>query len=222
MLSAARSTGWELFDMCKHSLPDRFLYKTADIPLIPCANVPLRRAQAEKERENLLKKIWNLLTWLLVLSVVLLAVALVGVRVIGFTPYAILSPSMTPQYQVGDLVYVRSTPPEEIQAGDVITFVANEDLLVVTHRVESADRENRWFITKGDANNTTDLTPVLYENVLGTVGFSLPKLGYLSMYLSTPSGRYAGIAAALTLLLLFLLPELFTPAKKEEKTDPRN
>ena len=169
----------------------------------------------EKGREYLLKKIWNIVTWLLVLCVVLLAVALVGVRIIGFTPYAILSPSMTPEYQVGDLVYVRQTEPENIQAGDVITFVANEDLLVVTHRVEQADHENRCFITKGDANNVADAAPVLYENVLGTVGFSLPKLGYLSMYLSTPSGKYAGIAAIFAMLLLFLLPELFAPGKKE-------
>jgi len=166
----------------------------------------------------LLKKIWNIFTWLLVLCVVLLAVALVGVRVIGFTPYAILSPSMAPEYPVGDLVYVRKAAPENIAAGDVITFVANEDLLVVTHRVVEADRENRRFITKGDANNTTDAAPVLYENVLGIATFSLPKLGYLSMYLSTPSGRYAGIAAVFAMLLLFILPELFTPDKKAEKT----
>lgn len=162
----------------------------------------------------MLKKIWNAVTWILVICVVVLAVALVGVRLVGFTPYAILSPSMTPEYQVGDLVYVRKTAPETIEKGDVITFVANEDLLVVTHRVYDADRENRWFITKGDANNTEDAMPVRYENVLGTVGFSLPKLGYLSMYLSTPSGRYAGIAAGFALVLLLLLPELFKPEKK--------
>lgn len=149
---------------------------------------------------------------------VVLAVALVGVRLVGFTPYAILSPSMAPQYQVGDLVYVRKTPPESIEAGDVITFVANEDLLVVTHRVAEADRDNRWFITKGDANNTTDAMPVLYENVLGVASFSLPRLGYLSMYLNTPSGLYAGIAALLTLVLLFLLPEFFMADKKQKQS----
>ena len=164
----------------------------------------------------MLKKIWNIATWFLVICVVLLAVALVGVRVVGFTPYAILSPSMTPVYQVGDLVYVRQAEPESIQPGDVITYVANEDLLVVTHRVESADRENRCFITRGDANNAADLAPVLYENVLGTVSFSLPKLGYLSMYLTTSSGRYAGFAAIFAMLLLFLLPELFTPGEEPD------
>lgn len=163
-----------------------------------------------------LKKIWNVITWVLVLMVVVIAVALAGTRFLGYTPYAVLSPSMIPKYQVGDLVYVKSTAPEEIEIGDVITFVANEDLLVVTHRVAECDKENRCFITKGDANDVTDAAPVLYENVLGVVTFSLPKLGYVSMYLSTTSGKYVGIAVVLTMLLLFILPEVFKTEKKKE------
>ena len=184
--------------------------------MIICANARLRHAQAEKERESLLKKIWNLVTWLLVLAVVFLAVVLVGVRIVGYTPYAILSPSMTPQYQVGDLVYVKNCPPEEIQIGDALTFVANEDLLVVTHRVAAVDRENRYFITKGDANKDPDSAPVLYENVLGTVRFSIPRLGYVSSYFTSESGRYVGLAVVFTLLLFMLLPEFF------KKEDPGN
>ena len=160
---------------------------------------------------------WGISSWILILAVVGLAIALAGVRVLGYTPYAILSPSMTPQYQVGDLVYVKSCPPEEIEVGDVLTFVANENLLVVTHRVADVDRENRCFVTKGDANNSEDLAPVLYENVLGTVRFSLPKLGYVSTYLTSPSGRYAGAAIILTLILLLILPEFFKKDQQKKK-----
>lgn len=167
-----------------------------------------------------IKKIWNAITWMLVIVVVLIAIALAGTRFLGYTPYAVLSPSMTPQYQVGDLVYVKSMEPEKIEVGDVITFVANEDLLVVTHRVAEVDQDNRHFITKGDANNTEDAAPVLYENVLGVVNFSLPMLGYVSIYLSSPSGKYVAIAVVLTMLLLFILPELFKSDK--EKDDSQN
>lgn len=170
--------------------------------------------EAVRKKKSPFRVIWNILSWLLVFAVVLLAVALVGVRILGYTPYAILSPSMTPQYQVGDLVYVKSCPPEEIAVGDAITYVANEDLLLVTHRVTQNDRDKRCFITKGDANNTEDLAPVLYENVLGTVRFSLPKLGFVSTYLTSQSGRYAGAAIAFALILLLIVPEFF---KKEQK-----
>ena len=164
-------------------------------------------------QRNLLLKLWSFVSWLLVIAVVLLAVLLVGVRLLGYTPFAVLSPSMSPAYLPGDLVYVKAVPPESIEAGQVLTFVANEDLLVVTHRVVENDRTNRHFITKGDANAEADAVPVLYENALGTVSFSLPKLGYLSMHLSTESGRYTAVAIGFGLLLLLILPELFTPEK---------
>jgi signal peptidase len=156
-----------------------------------------------------LRKIWNILSWAAVIIVVLLAFALVGVRIAGFTPYAIISPSMTPKYQVGDLVYVRAVDPEDIQVGDVLTFVANDDLMVVTHRAAEIDWENRCIYTKGDANESRDLAPVSFENVVGRVSFSLPKLGYLSTYLTSTSGHFAGAAVMIFLILLFLAPEFF-------------
>ena len=40
-----------------------------------------------------------------------------------------------------------------IEVGDVITFVANEDGMLVTHRVISVDPSDKTFRTRGDANN---------------------------------------------------------------------
>ncbi len=180
-----------------------------------------------KKRTGSLRNIWNGITWLFVGCIAFLAVALAGVRLFGFTPYAVLSASMTPEYGVGDLVYVKETDPEKIGTGDVITFTADKNLTVVTHRVAEVDRENRCFYTKGDANDSRDAAPVLYENVVGVVRFSLPKLGYLSAYLTGASGRYAGIAVFFALVLLFLLPELIKPdsekkaAERKKRCDER-
>lgn len=166
--------------------------------------------------------LWNVVTTLLVAVMVLLAVALAGVRILGYTPYAILSGSMTPKYQVGDLVYVKKTEPAKIQPGDVITFVADEELTLVTHRVVELDEPNGCVYTQGDANDTRDGSPVLYENIVGVVKFSLPKLGYVSAYFTSESGRYAGIALLLVMLLLFLLPEIFKPETAQDKKKKRN
>lgn len=160
-------------------------------------------------------KIFNIITWLLVAAAVLLALLLVGVRLFGYTPYAILSPSMTPNYQVGDLVYAKKIAPADIQIGDPITFVADEKLTVVTHRVVEIDSENGCVYTKGDANDTRDGNPVYYENVLGRVSFSIPKLGYVSIFMSKRNGRFAAIAVIAVLMLLLIIPEFFKPAKKK-------
>ena len=84
---------------------------------------------------KVLRKLWSVISTLLVIVMVILAVLLVGVRVVGLTPYAVLSGSMEPTYHVGALIYVKDVAPADITVGMPITFVVNEDLLLATHRV---------------------------------------------------------------------------------------
>lgn len=180
-------------------------------------NINKVKSSKPKAKRSPLARIWGVVSTILVIAVILLAIALVGVRVVGFTPYAVLSPSMTPTYAPGDLIYVKETPTDEIDVGDVITFVADSNNTVVTHRVVEADRDGRKFYTQGDANQNRDGNPVLYENVIGVVEFSIPKLGYVSSYVTSETGRYVAIAAVFALILLWILPELFRP--EEEKVE---
>ena len=85
------------------------------------------------------RRIWSVITTIVVILIVFLAIALVGVRVVGLTPYTVLSGSMEPTYHVGSLIYVKEVEPSEVEVGDPITFVVNEDLLVATHRVVEID-----------------------------------------------------------------------------------
>lgn len=163
--------------------------------------------------------IWKTVTTVITVLMILLAVALVGVRLIGFTPYAILTGSMTPTYQVGDLIYTKKADFSNIQSGDVITFVADKNLTLVTHRVVAVDESSRTFQTQGDANDTPDAKPVMYENVVGTVHFSLPKLGYLSNFVASRSGKFICAAAVAALIILLIVPELFKKdSDKNKKT----
>ncbi|MGI6029128.1 MAG: signal peptidase I [Candidatus Heteroscillospira sp.] len=164
-----------------------------------------------------LKRIWNIVTTVLVAAIVLLAVALAGVRVIGLTPFAVLSGSMEPAYPTGSLIYVKKVPAEDIQVGDPITFVLNEDLVVATHRVVDIDAENQRFTTKGDANDAIDGAPVHFNNLIGKPVFCVPQLGYLSSWLSEPPGKYIGWSAAGIVIVLMFAPDLMEMADKADK-----
>lgn len=166
-----------------------------------------------------LKKIWNITSTVLVALVVIIAILLMGSRLIGFQCYNIISPSMEPQYKVGDLIYVKKVAPSSIKVGDVITFVANEDLVVGTHRVVRIDTEKQCFYTKGDANEIEDSEPVHYNNVIGVPQFSLPKLGYVSNYVQNPPGMYITIAVGILLIIVVFLPDMIGK-KKAQKTVP--
>lgn len=113
------------------------------------------------------KKTSHIAGTILVILAVFLALVLFGARLLGLRPFTVLSGSMGPEYPVGSLIYVRKAEPESIQAGDVITFVLNEELMAATHRVIAVDAENQCFYTKGDANEAADGAPVHFKNLIG-------------------------------------------------------
>lgn len=168
------------------------------------------------------KKIWNIITSIIVALAVLLAIALVGVRLIGFQVFTVLSGSMEPTYHVGSLIYVKKADYKELQSGDVITFMLDEDT-IATHRIvevvpDETDSSVLRFRTKGDANQAEDGSLVHYKNVVGTPVFTIPKLGYLANYIQNPPGMYVAISAGAVLLLLVFLPDLFS---KDEEKEPK-
>jgi len=167
-----------------------------------------------------LKKIWNVVSTILVVLMVLCAVFLMGSRMIGFRCFNVISPSMTPIYNVGDLIYVKEVDPTTIKEGDVITFIVNEDLVIGTHRVIRVDAEKKRFYTKGDANDIEDQDPVHFNNVIGVPQFAIPKLGYVSDFVQNPPGMYITVALGVALILIVFLPDLIGKKKPDAEEDP--
>lgn len=170
------------------------------------------------------KKIWNAITTLIVAAVVVLAILLVAVRLFGLQVYTVLSGSMEPTYHVGSLIYVQSVDPFELEAGDVITFMLDEDT-VATHRIvepvpDETDPTVVRFRTKGDANDAEDGSLVHYKNVIGSPVFTIPKLGYLASYIQNPPGTYVAIAVGAIIIMLVFLPDLFEDDKKKKGDEP--
>lgn len=123
--------------------------------------------------------------------------------VFGHSAAVVMSGSMSGAIEVNDMVIVRHGAPCTV--GDVIMFQSGNSL--VTHRIveEQADA----FITKGDANNTTDLTPTPKSSVLGRVVLVIPAVGYFLEFVRSPLGLL------LLLLLGFLLTELSWALQKQ-------
>lgn len=167
-----------------------------------------------------LKRIWNTVTTILVAVVVMAAVMLVGARLIGLQVFTVLSGSMEPTYHTGSLIYVKDADSFTLEAGDVITFMLDENT-VATHRItEVVPDENDTsvvrFRTKGDANDAEDGSLVHYKNVIGTPVFTIPYMGYVANYVQNPPGMYIAVAAGAMLLLMAFLPDLLFPEKEEE------
>ena len=107
----------------------------------------------------------------------------------GYRYYTILTPSMSPAYNVGDMIFVQLKGPEDINEGDVITFNPSQDSdAYLTHRVTEkiVDYQGTGvtcFRTRGDANDSEDSFLIESDRVIGTVNFGIPYLGFVVRFI---------------------------------------
>lgn len=98
---------------------------------------------------------------------------------LGVQPAVIYSGSMQPAMDVGDVVIISEVPIDTITVGDVIQFRSGN--VTIIHRVYETYGEGntKLFITKGDANDDPDIDPILPEQIMGKVVFTIPKIGWI-------------------------------------------
>jgi len=125
-----------------------------------------------------------ILIWLIVIVVALFLLPRFG----GWRFDAVLSGSMEPALPLGGVVFIKPVEPADIGTGDIIAYRSGEPL--ITHRVVDVitDGIESSFITKGDANESPDLSPVPAASVVGKVIFDVPYLGYLAAFVKTRLG----------------------------------
>lgn len=114
----------------------------------------------------------------------LAALVIAAPATVGGMPLTVLSASMEPVYSPGDLVVVKPTPAENIAIGDVITYqLRSGDPTRITHRVidrSTAANGTTTFRTQGDANTAADEAPVTEVQIVGTVWYHVPGLGWIN------------------------------------------
>jgi signal peptidase len=122
------------------------------------------------------------LTLILVAAALLFLFLAVGPRFLNYQTSTMLTGSMSPGINPGDVVVSVRTPVSELKAGDVITYsIPVDDHRIETHRVTAIDRDDAGVAsvtTKGDANPGPDpWTAVLSEDYVYTTAGVVPYLG---------------------------------------------
>lgn len=123
----------------------------------------------------------------------------------GIIPMIVLTDSMYPQIQSGDLILCHTENAENIREGDIITFFdpADNGSSVVTHRVRKITKDkngNLAWVTKGDANNTEDQDVVPAENLVGVYQHRFAKLGNTAMFIQSTQGLILCVICPVLLL----------------------
>lgn len=94
----------------------------------------------------------------------------------------VLTGSMVPAINPGDIVVTVPLKSQIPQIGDVITYEARrfngEGVGTFTHRIISGNL-NEGFVVKGDHNPSPDIQKVTKRDILGMVVFRIPYIGHL-------------------------------------------
>jgi signal peptidase I len=143
------------------------------------------------------------LLWLVIGLVAAVAVAVTAMIPFGGRALTVMSGSMSPAIDTGDVVVSRSVSPLDLRLGDIVTFRDPQDSKrLITHRVRGiriSGGEAR-FVTKGDANNAAESWVVPSDGKVGLVVYRLPKLGYAFSWLGHPFARLALVVVPALLL----------------------
>ena len=126
--------------------------------------------------------------------------------VAGTLPLIVLTDSMYPQIQSGDLIICHTAEPEEVEENDVIAFFdpAGNGSTIVTHRVIEVTELNgkiAWR-TKGDNNNTEDRLLVTADKLVAVYeGTRLAGFGNVALFMQTTPGLIVCVVCPILLLV---------------------
>lgn len=157
-------------------------------------------------RHTWLSRCFGVFSTILLLLLVLCCLPLTVPRMLGCQVYSVISGSMEPAIPTGSLVYIREEAPEQLIPGDVIAFYgARDSASIITHRVTENRVVMGELVTKGDANQENDMTPVSYDSVIGKVIGHIPAAGKAAELFTSIRGKLLAAWLIGTAILLQLL-----------------
>lgn len=171
-----------------------------------------------------MKRAFQIAGTVLFLVLILISLPFAVPRIFHISVYEVVSESMAPDYPKGSVVYVKETNDSQIKEGMVITFSLGSDTTeVMTHRVVNVDEENRFFVTKGDANADVDPEPVSFDRVIGVPVMTIPHIGALSVLFAGRTGKVLSGCLLLLVLVLWISADCLeaTETKPVEMAETR-
>ena len=180
--------------------------------------------QKRQKRERIFRKIITIIAYIIIIPLIIYNISLIVQSIMnpnktpdffGIKTYVIISGSMEPNLNIGDIVIAKET--NEIQENDIICFRQGQG--VVTHRVaEKTEIEGKVeYKTKGDNNNVEDSGTITDSVIEGKVIGKIPYAGNITMLLQ----KKAIIVLLIIALYVYLIFTNGRKRKKEERKQKR-
>ena len=114
----------------------------------------------------------------------------------NFRMFTVVSGSMEPKYNIGDVLIAKETEPSKIKVGDAISYFGKSGSVkgkVITHRVIEIEKDSEgkyMFYTKG-LKEEAIVDPVVYEEqIYGVVVYKSVILSFVYKVVGTKLGMF--------------------------------
>ncbi len=179
-----------------------------------------------------LKKVLSIavrvLLWIIILLAALFAFTTLATRdnnnvanLAGYTPMTVLTDSMSPTFNHGDMIIIRKCDPKTLAVGDIITFhtIIENEYALNTHRIIEVNDGGGYqtYVTKGDNNAIQDQRSITGGDVVGKYVGRIPYLGYVMQFLSSSVGFLIVIVLPLLVFFIFQVYHLVMVSIKLKK-----
>jgi signal peptidase I len=156
-------------------------------------------------------------------AVVSFAGLAVGPHVFGYRTMTMLTASMSPSIDPGDVIVVTPLAVSDVEPGMVITYhIPVDDHRLTTHRVVSVDHGPDGAVTvqtKGDANEAADpWMATLQGDTAYRVRAVVPEIGSVIQALRTPVISEALTYGATALVAGWLILAIWRPQEQEDQS----
>lgn len=144
-----------------------------------------------------------------------------GNSIFGYTFLQVLSDSMSPEFERGDVIVAQGYNGETLSVGDVVVFVAPSGAnqgKTVTHRIVEVLNygKNVKYRTKGDAAQFADSWELSAQDIKAVYIKVMPFITQASEFAGSSAGKGVMIALPLVFLVAVFAVDSFAASKLRE------
>lgn len=186
----------------------------------------LKEIKNSLDNNKTLKFIFGFFKFCLYAFVVLLLVIIIvqkisknNIAVGGYRIFTVASLSMKGEYDIGDILVVKSVEPKDLVLNDNITYLGNqEDMygLVITHKLIKVEERDgvTYYTTKGIANSIED-PEITFGQIYGKVIMKLSILSKVSVIMSNRFVYYGLFVFIVLLVSIEVVSSMFDKRKDD-------
>ena len=179
----------------------------------------------ERKSNKLFKYIWNFIKTITTFIIILIVLTIFLQRMSnnrltlgGYGIYTVVTKSMVPKYQVGDMLLSKNVNPDTLVIGDDIVYQGKEGTFegkIITHKLIAIDEENgnKIFHTKGIANTIEDPT-ITREQIYGKIITKLTILSVLTKIIRNQYGFFFIVLVPIVILVFGVILDVVNDKKK--------